>query len=143
AARMEQTATPDAILLTAPTYRLAEGFLDAKPLGFVSVKGMAEPVEASQLVGARGARTRLEARAGALSRFVGRDAETALAARALGAAAGGRGQLVAVVGEPGVGKSRVCHELARRAAARGQRVIETACVSYGASMPYLPLAGWL
>jgi class 3 adenylate cyclase len=143
AARMEQTATPDAILLTASTYRLAEGFLDAKPLGFVSVKGLAEPVEAWQLVGARGVRTRLEARAGALSRFVGRDAETALAARSLEAAAGGRGQLVAVVGEPGVGKSRVCHELALRATAQGQRVIETACLSYGASTPYLPLAGWL
>ena len=62
AARMEQTAAPDTILLTAQTYRLAEGFLDAKPLGLVTVKGLAEPIEAWQLVGARGVRTRLEAR---------------------------------------------------------------------------------
>jgi class 3 adenylate cyclase/tetratricopeptide (TPR) repeat protein len=143
AARMEQTATPDAILLTAQTYRLAEGFLDAKPLGLVSVKGLAEPVEAWQLVGARGVRTRLEARAGALSRFVGREAETAQAARALAAAAGGRGQILAVVGDPGVGKSRVCHELARRASTQGQRLIETACLSYGASTPYLPVGALL
>jgi class 3 adenylate cyclase len=139
AARMEQTAAPDTILLTAQTHRLAEGFLDTKPLGLVNVKGLAEPVEAWQLVGARGARTRLEARGGALSRFVGREAETHHATRALEAAASGRGQVVAVVGEPGVGKSRVCHELARRAAAHGQRVIEVACVSYGSSTPYLPL----
>jgi class 3 adenylate cyclase len=143
AARMEQTATPDAILMTAHTYRLAEGFLDAKPLGLVSVKGLAEPVEAWRLVGARGARTRLEARAGALSRFVGRDAETAQAARALEAAAGGHGQVVAVVGEPGVGKSRVGHELARRALAHDRLVIETACLSYGTSTPYLPVGGLL
>ena len=65
AARMEQTAAPDTILLTAHTHRLAEGFLDAKPLGLVSVKGLAEPLEAWQLIGARGARTRLEARRGA------------------------------------------------------------------------------
>jgi len=143
AARMEQTAAPDAIFMTAQTYRLAEGFLDATPLGLVSVKGLAEPVEAWRLVGARGARTRLEARAGALSRFVGREGETAQAARALEAAAGGRGQVVAVVGEPGVGKSRVCHELVRRASAQGQRVIAAACLSYGASTPYLPIGGLL
>ena len=143
AARMEQTAPPDAILMTSSTYRLAEGFLDAKPLGLVPVKGLADPVEAWQLVGARGARTRLEARAGALSRFVGRDTETAQAARALQAAASGRGQVIAVVGEPGVGKSRVCHELAQRAAGAGQRVLETACLSYGQSTPYLPVGGLL
>src|SRR2546428_12703756 len=140
---MEQTAAPDAIFMTAQTYRLAEGFLDATPLGRVSVRGRAEPVEAWRLVGARGARARFEARAGALSRFVGRGGETAQAARALEAAAGGRGQVVAVVGEPGVGKSRVCHEWVRRASAQGQRVIETACLSYGASTPYLPIGGLL
>src|SRR5438128_1188445 len=65
------------------------------------------------------------------------------AARAREAAAGGRGQVVAVVGEPGVGKSRVCHELVRRASAQGQRVIAAACLSYGASTPYLPIGGLL
>src|SRR5204863_3464382 len=85
----------------------------------------------------------LEARAGALSRFVGRAAETAQATRALEAAGGGRGQVIAVVGEPGVGKSRVCHELVRRATAQGQRVIETTCLSYGVSTPYLPIGGLL
>src|SRR5262249_21436904 len=143
AARMEQTAAPGTILLTAHTQRLAEGFLDAKPLGLVSVKGLAEPVAAWQLIGARGARTRLEARSGVLSRFVGREAETHQAVRALETAAGGRGQVVAIVGEPGVGKSRVCHELGRRAADGGQRVIEAACLSYGSSTPYLPVLGLL
>jgi predicted ATPase len=107
------------------------------------VKGLAEPVEALQVVGARGARTRLETRAGALSRFVGREAETQHATRALEAAASGRGQIVAVVGEPGVGKSRVCHELARHAARHGQRALEAACVSYGSSTPYLPVLSLL
>jgi class 3 adenylate cyclase/tetratricopeptide (TPR) repeat protein len=143
AARMEQTATPDAILLTQATYRLAEGFVDAKPLGLVGIKGLAEPVETWQLLGAHGVRTRLEARGSALSRFVGREAETAQAVRALAAAAAGRGQIVAVVGEPGVGKSRICHELARGAAGRGQRVVESACLSYGTQTAYLPMAGLL
>src|SRR5204863_8944521 len=141
AARMEQKATPDAIFMTLQTYRLAEGFLDVKPLGLVSVKGLAEPIAVWQLVGARGARTRLEARAGALSRFVGRAAETAQATRALEAARGGRGQVIAVVGEPGVGKSRVCHELVRRATAQGQRGTEAAWLADGGSAAHPPNRG--
>src|SRR5207253_11036759 len=137
----DERGTPAAIFSTLQTYRSAERHRDVKPLGLVSVKGLAEPVAVWQLVGARGARTRLEARAGALSRFVGREAETAQATRALEAAGGGRGQVIAVVGEPGVGKSRVCHELVRRGAAQGRRVIETTCLSYGVSTPHLPIGG--
>ena len=74
AARMEQMATPGSILLTADTLRLAEGYVQVKPLGPVHVKGLTEPVEVFELTGAGPARTRLQAAAArGLTRFVGRD----------------------------------------------------------------------
>src|SRR5262245_61112332 len=76
AARMEQLAAPGSIRLTAGTLRLAEGFVQVTPLGPVPIKGLGEPVEVFELVGAGAARTRLEAAARrGLTRFVGRDAE--------------------------------------------------------------------
>src|SRR6266545_1921876 len=76
AARMEQLAAPGSIRLTAETLHLAEGFVQVTPLGPVPIKGLGEPVEVFELVGAGAARTRLEAapRRG-LTRFVGRTAE--------------------------------------------------------------------
>jgi class 3 adenylate cyclase len=108
AARMEQLAAPGTIRLTAGTLQLAEGFVEITPLGPVPVKGLGEPVNVFELVGA-GARTRLEAAAGrGLTRFVGRNAELEQLRHALDLARLGHGQVVAVVGEPGVGKSHVC-----------------------------------
>ena len=76
AARMEQLAAPGSIRLTAETLRLAEGFVQVTPLGPVPIKGLGEPVEVFELVGAGAARSRLEAAARrGLTRFVGRSAE--------------------------------------------------------------------
>ena len=111
AARMEQLATPGSIFLTPSTLQLAEGFVQVTPLGPVPVKGLAEPVEVFELAGAGAARTRLEATARrGLTRFVGRHAELEQLRDALDRAGQGRGQVVAVVGEPGVGKSRLFWE---------------------------------
>ena len=108
AARMEQMATPGSILITAETLHLAEGYVEVKPLGPVSVKGLSEPVEVYEVAGAGLVRSRMEAAAArGLSRFVGRDAEMHALQQALEKAGGGHGQVVAVVGEPGVGKSRL------------------------------------
>ena len=104
AARMEQMATPGSVLMTADTLRLAEGYVQVKPLGLVAVKGMSDPVEVYEVTGAGVARTRLQAAAArGLTRFVGRDAETEQLRKALEQARSGHGQVVAVVGEPGVG----------------------------------------
>src|SRR5262249_22170365 len=112
AARMEQLAAPGSIRLTAATLHLAEGFVQAKALGPVPIKGLGELVEVFELTGAGGARTRLEAAARrGLTRFVGRDAELEQLRDALDRASSGHGQVVAVVGEPRVGKSRLYWEL--------------------------------
>jgi len=111
AARMEQLATPGSTVIAPETLRLAEGYLAVKPLGPVKVKGLSEPVEVYEVTGAGAVRTRLERSAArGFTRFVGRDAELALLRAAFEKAGGGHGQVVAVVGEPGVGKSRLFYE---------------------------------
>jgi hypothetical protein len=145
AARMEQTANPGTVLLTADTLRLAEGRVEVASLGLVQVKGLSVPVDVYELLGAGAARTRFEAAASGrrLSEFVGRDAELGALDRALVSASRGRGQVVAVVGEAGVGKSRLFYELIHSPAARGWRVRETRAVSHGAATTFLPLVALL
>jgi class 3 adenylate cyclase len=104
ASRMEQLATPGTIRLTAATARLAEGFVELRDLGRVPVKGLSQPVEAFDLQGVGAARTRLQASAiRGLTPFVGRASELAALDRARELAAAGHGQIVALVGDPGVG----------------------------------------
>src|SRR2546425_1497298 len=111
AARMEQLAPPGSIRLTADTLRLAEGWVQVTPLGPVPVKGLPAPVEVGELVGAGPARTRLQAFAArGLTPFVGRQAELTALHEALERAGAGHGQVVAVIGEPGVGNTRLFHE---------------------------------
>ena len=144
AGRMEQLATPGSIRLTGETLRLAEGYVQVKPLGPIPVKGLPAPVEVYELTGAGGARTRLQAAAGrGLTRFVGRDEEMEQLRAAAEQAKGGRGQLVAVVGEPGVGKSRLFYEFIHSHRTHGWRVLESGSVSYGKATAYLPLVDLL
>src|SRR5262249_35598210 len=132
------------IRLTPGTLRLAEGFVEARPLGPVPVKGVLEPLDVFELLGSGAARTRLEVRAvRGLTRFIGRETELEAFRKALGWAALGRGQVLALVGEPGVGKSRLVREAAATAGTAGWRVLETGGVSYGMSTPYLPVADLL
>ena len=95
AARMEQMATPGAILIAADTMALAEGYVEAKALGLLPVKGLGTAVEVYEVVGAGGVRSRLQAAVArrGLTRFVGRDAELAQLRRALGQAGAGHGQV--------------------------------------------------
>jgi class 3 adenylate cyclase/tetratricopeptide (TPR) repeat protein len=140
AARMEQLAAPGSIRLTAETLYLAEGFVQVTPLGPVPIKGLGEPVEAFELVGAGAARTRLEAAARrGLSRFVGRNAELEQLRSALERANRGQGQVVAVVGEPGVGKSRLFREFIHSHRVPGWLIVHAASVSYGKATAYLPV----
>jgi class 3 adenylate cyclase len=139
AARMEQMAKPGSVLMTLATLRLVEGWAEARPLGPVAVRGLGEPVEVFELKGIVG-RTRLQVGAArGLTRFIGRDAELRQLAAALERAGGGHGQVVALVGEPGVGKSRLAWELARSHRSRGWLVLQSSAVSYGKSAPFLPV----
>ena len=144
AARMEQIARPGAILMTADALKLAEGYVDVKPLGPVPVKGVSAPVAVYEVSGAGPVRRRLQTLAiRALSRFVGRDGEIDQLQRALQQAEAGRGQIVAVVGEPGVGKSRLFLEFTRAQQTRSCLVLESGSVSYGTATPYLPVTDFL
>jgi len=104
AARMEQLAPPGTVRLTAETVRLAEGYVEVRSLGPIPVKGLPDPIEIFEATGAGTARTRLQAAAlRGLTRFVGRDAEVEHLRRVLSQAGAGHGQVVAIVGEAGVG----------------------------------------
>jgi class 3 adenylate cyclase len=140
AARMEQTATPGSIRLTPATLRLVEGLVRVNALGPVPVKGLVEPVEVFELLGASGVRRRLQAAAArGLTRFVGRDQELVVMQQALEQASAGHGQVVALVGEAGVGKSRLVYECIHSHRTQGWLVLESASVSYGKATPYFPV----
>ena len=140
AARMEQLATPGSTRLTADTLRLAEGFVQVNSLGPVPVKGVADPVEVYELVDTGVTRTRLQAAAArGLTRFVGRDPEMEQLRRAWEKAGSGRGQVAAIVGEPGVGKSRLVWEFLHSHRLQGCLVLESSSVSYGKATAYLPV----
>jgi predicted ATPase/class 3 adenylate cyclase len=140
AARMEQLATPGSIRLTAATLRLAEGLVQVNALGPVPVRGLTEPIEVFELVGASAIRGRLQASAArGLTRFVGRQQELAALQQALERAGMGHGQVVALVGEPGVGKSRLVYEFVHSHHTPGWLILESTSVSYGKASPYFPV----
>ncbi|MBI2179013.1 MAG: AAA family ATPase [Candidatus Tectomicrobia bacterium] len=144
AARMEQLAPPGSIQMTAGTLRLAEGFVQAEPLGPVPVKGLVEPVEVFELKGATSGRTRFQAATGGrLTRFVGRESELETLQRTLDKAEGGHGQVLAAIGEAGVGKSRLFWEFTRSHRTKGWLVLESGSVSYGKAAAYQPLIAFL
>lgn len=139
AARMEQIAIPGSILMTPDTARLVEGLVEARARGSVQIKGLQTPLEVFELVGPGVVRTRLHAAvARGLTRFVGRRPELEQLQEALEQARGGHGQVVAIVGESGVGKSRLFWEFLHANQPTGWLVLETAGVSYGRAVPYLP-----
>jgi class 3 adenylate cyclase len=140
AARMEQMAMPGTILLAPATLQLAEGYVQVVTRGPVTVKGLPSPVEIYALTGASAQRTRLHAAAArGLTRFVGRDAEIEQLRRALALAHEGHGQLVALVGEPGVGKSRLVYEFTHSHRTQDWLILEAGSVSYGKATSYLPV----
>jgi class 3 adenylate cyclase/tetratricopeptide (TPR) repeat protein len=140
AARMEQLAAPGTILLSPAALQLVEGYVKVKGKGPVPVKGLATPMEVYELVGAGSIRSRLQAAAArGLTRFVGRDPEIEQLRLALDLAGSGQGQVVAVVGEPGVGKSRLDWEFTHSDRIQGWLVLESRSVSYGKATSYLPV----
>jgi class 3 adenylate cyclase/tetratricopeptide (TPR) repeat protein len=139
AARMEQLANAGGTLLAADTLRLAEGYVEVKPLGPVPVKGLDVPVDVYELVGAGVLRSRLHAASvRGLTRFVGRDHELEQLRQALARTGTGHGQVLAIVGEPGVGKSRLVWEVTHSHRTHGWLILESGSVSYGKASPYLP-----
>jgi class 3 adenylate cyclase/tetratricopeptide (TPR) repeat protein len=144
AARMEQLAMPSTIRLTAATLRLVEGLVRVNALGPVPVKGLTEAVEVYELVGASAIKRRLQAAvARGLTRFIGRETELGVLTQALEQVGAGHGQMVAAVGEAGVGKSRLVYEFVQSHRTRGWLVLESASVSYGKATYYFPVVDLL
>ena len=144
AARMEQMAMPGTILITPETLRLVEGRTLVRALGPLPVKGLDAPLEVYEVTGAGAARSRMHAAATrGLTLFVGRDDELERLQQKLERARAGHGQLVAVVGEPGVGKSRLYWEFLHSRHAEGWLVVESFSVSYGKATSYLPVVEML
>jgi class 3 adenylate cyclase/tetratricopeptide (TPR) repeat protein len=140
AARMEQVARPGSILISTNTLALAEGYIQVNPLGPIKVKGLEAPLEVYEVTGASRVRSRLQAAvARGLTRFVGRDSELDLLRQTLERAGSGHGQVVAVVGEAGVGKSRLYWEFTHSHRTAGWLVVESSSVSYGKATPFLPI----
>ena len=140
AARMEQTATPGSIRLSASTLGLVEGLVWVTALGPIPIKGLVEPMAVFELTGVTTLRRRLQAAAArGLTRFVGRQHELDALRQALAQAQAGHGQVVALVGEAGVGKSRLAYEFVHAHPTPGWLVLESASVSYGKATPYFPV----
>ena len=136
ASRLEQMAVPGSVLITANTVQLVEGYVTLKPLGPVLVKGLADPVPVYELTGSSPARTRLQAALGrGLTRFVGRATEVKELDRGLAQAAMGHGQLISLVGEPGIGKSRLLYEFIHSHGTEDWLVIESGSAPYGKAPP--------
>ena len=140
AARMEQLATPGTIRLSASTLGLVEGLVRVTALGPIPIKGLVEPMAVFELTGVTTLRRRLQAAAArGLTRFVGRQHELDALRQALVQAETGHGQVVALLGEAGVGKSRLVYEFVHSYLTPGWLVLESASVSYSKATPYLPI----
>ena len=139
AARMEGLATPGSTVVSEYTHQLAEGYFEFKDLGAAKIKGVSEPLRIYELLGVGALRTRLQVSATrGLSRFVGRKKEIEHLKQVREQATNGQGQIVGVMGEPGVGKSRLFHEF-KALSEQHCLVLETFCVAHGRGHAYLPL----
>lgn len=140
AARMESMARPGTILVSTHSHKLVKDSFEFKPLGKLQVKGKAELQEAYELIEPSEVETRIGAAvAKGLTKFVGRKREIDALKEAFDKTQSGSGQVVGIVGEPGVGKSRLLLELRNVLPMQEYTYFEGRCLHYGGSMPYLPI----
>jgi class 3 adenylate cyclase/tetratricopeptide (TPR) repeat protein len=138
AARLQQAAAPGTVLVSEAVRALARGYASFEPVGPLDLKGKSVPVAGFRLIAVSRSRAARDAVAPArLTRFVGRDADLARLHDLLLAAEAGRGQVVGIVGEPGIGKSRLLTEFRRGIGDERVTWVEGRCLSYGAGIPYL------
>jgi len=145
AARMQQHARPGSVLASEATHKVVSGYFETLDLGEIAVKGHA-PVRAFEILRTRGRRSRLDVAAErGLTPLVGRSRELGVLAELYGQVKSGRGQVVFIAGDAGIGKSRLLLEFHRTLAAQGEEVtwLEGQCVSFGQAIPFLPLVDQL
>jgi class 3 adenylate cyclase len=140
ASRMEGLAQPETVLLSRNTQRLVKSYFDLKPVGPVEVKGKEEPEEVFELTGVKEIATRFAAAVSrGLTLFVGRENSMASLMEAFDKVKTGTGQVVGMVGEAGVGKSRLLFEFRNRLPQDEFGYLEGHCIHFGGAMPYLPI----
>jgi len=137
AARMESAAEPGTTLITGDTHRLIASVFDTESLGRIEVKGKAEPVPVYRVLASKAVARKLRGTSGLESPLVGREVELGVLNGAVERLCAGVGGIVTVVGEAGIGKSRLVAELRKSAMAAAPRWEEGRCLSYGASITYL------
>src|SRR5215470_14493820 len=140
AARILNLAEPGQVVIAEDTHKAVSGYFITRPLGERAIKGKVEPVNAYEVVRARGLRTRLEIGVErGLTPFVGREPELTLLQERWTEVKAGRGQVVFLMGEAGIGKSRLLSEFQRRLADEPVTWLTGRCISYGKEMAYLPI----
>jgi len=140
AARLQSLASPDTCYLSSDVADLVQGYFELDDLGEFKVKGVSDPVSVFELRGLGAVRTRFDvSKARGLSRFVGRVDDFHTLDTALAQAQAGDGQVVGIVAEAGVGKSRLSFEFMEACRAKGLRTLEGRAVSHGKSIPLLPI----
>ena len=138
AARIQQAAEPATILLSEATYELAQSYALVEPVGPLVLKGKADPITAYRLLDVSQARAALRpSTAARRTTFVNRQSDLAVLNNVLRQVESGHRQAVDIVGEPGIGKSRLLAEFRWQLASERVTWIEGRCVSYGAAIPYL------
>jgi class 3 adenylate cyclase len=137
--RLEQMAEADGILVTEDTFRAAKQFVEAESLGLREIRGLKSCIEVLKLVGLRNAPASGVFRTGRLNRLIGRDEQIAFLNRELDDATVGDGRIVGVVGEAGIGKSRLCFEFAEDCRRKGIRVFEARVLAHGRATPFQPV----
>ena len=148
-ARLEGAAEPGTVLISEETHKFIAPLFETKPLGLIEVKGWQEPLPVFRVLAAREVSAKVRGIEGLESPLVGREAEFAALRGALERLCAGEGGIVTVVGEAGIGKSRLVEELRKQGSVKlsepspgliGPRWTEGRCLSYGTSIAYLP---WL
>jgi class 3 adenylate cyclase/tetratricopeptide (TPR) repeat protein len=144
ASRLESLATPGTILVSNATHRLVRGFFDVRPAGPFRVKGKSEPVAAYEVLDEASAATPMTVAAErGLTPLVGREQELAQLAACFERLEGNLAQVVAVVGEAGLGKSRLLYEFRHRLADAPVIFFEGRCSALGQAVPYSPFLAML
>ena len=144
ASRMQSQAGPGGILVSRNSFKIAGPYFDFEPQGKVELKGKKEPQEVYKLVKSGEVKTRIEASvARGLTKFVGRKKEFGALMEAFEKVKAGSGQVVSIVGEAGVGKSRILLEFRQAISEDEFTYLEGRCLHFGGSMPYLPILGLL
>jgi class 3 adenylate cyclase len=134
AARLQQKAEPGTILMSEATYRLVRGYVRVEALPPFAVKGKSDPIMAHRAVGLGTRRSQLEAQDDrSLSPFTGRESELAVLRDAMAQAEAGHGQVVGIVGDAGVGKSRLLYEFHQHLDDQRAIYLEGHCLSYGST----------